>query len=123
MHQQRAKKVRDELPENKRGRKHRAEAKKQLKRTADIKDGTYSSGVSCKKVKKKRKVAAAPKNKCTRKLCDCGQREPHKSSRYKHCGQNKKKLLKLADSEAPKSSSDCVSISHTHTVLDTTKLT
>ena len=72
-----------------------------LKRTADIKDGTYSLGIACKKVKKKRKKAAAPKNKRTRKLCDCGKGKPHKSSRYKHCGRNKKKLKKMADSEAP----------------------
>ena len=72
-----------------------------LKRTADIKDGTYSSGIVCKKVKKKREEAATPNNTRTRKLCDCGQGKPHKSSRYRHCGQNKKKLKKMADSEVP----------------------
>ena len=66
-----------------------------------------------------------PKQKTTRtrKLCDCEQWEPHKSSRYELCAQNKKNLAKLADIKAAKEKSDCVSSSHTNTLIDTTKLT
>ena len=64
-----------------------------------------------------------PKKTRTRKLCDCGQGSPHKSSRYDLCARNKKNLAKLAEIKAAKEKSDCVSSSHTNTLIDTTKLT
>ena len=64
-----------------------------------------------------------PKTTRTRKLCDCGQGSPHKSSRYDLCARNKKNLAKLAEIKDPKKESDCVSSSHTNTLIDTTKLT
>ena len=113
----------DNQPENKRKRAHKqkAKAKQEIyqERARDNKDGTYGSGVACEPVDEQ----AKPKKTRKRKLCMCGQGKPHSTSNYGLCARNKKNLQKVGASEPQKSTSDCVSSSHTNTSIDTSKLT
>ena len=126
------KKVRDKLPENKRKRAHKQEARSKeviyLERTQDIKDGTYASGVSCnadpKNTKKKNdKSGSDGKRKRNRAACTCGEGGVHYSSLYKLCGRNPKNKRKKTEAEATKNQNENVTSCIANTITDTTKLT
>ena len=84
------KRVRDKSITHKRRRKFKAQSKIAAElyeeRTANIKTGTYGSGIGTKKTKK-----SNGKKKKEQKACDCGGGAVHYRSSSKHCLRNKMK--------------------------------